>query len=57
MRTRVRWTNDLDEQLRGLRASGLTWDSVALAMAMGATRCWSAAAGLARGGWRSLWRS
>jgi hypothetical protein len=35
MNTRVRWTADLDEQLRGLRASGLTWDNVALAMAMG----------------------
>ncbi len=35
MRTRVGWNAALDERLRALRAAGLTWDAVALEMAMG----------------------
>jgi hypothetical protein len=35
MQTRVRWTADLDERLKALRAGGLTWDAMAMAMGMG----------------------
>ena len=35
MHARVRWNEVLDERLKGLRAAGLTWDAVALEMAVG----------------------
>lgn len=41
MQVRVRWTTALDEQLKALRAAGLTWDAVALERRWAATRYWS----------------
>jgi hypothetical protein len=35
MQASVRWTADLDEKLKALRAGGLTWDAMAVAMGMG----------------------
>jgi hypothetical protein len=35
MHVRIRWTETLDAQLKSLRAAGLTWDAVALEMALG----------------------
>ena len=35
MQARVRWNAALDDQLKGLRAAGFTWDAVALEMALG----------------------
>lgn len=32
---RARWTEILDKQLRELRGTGMTWDSIALTMALG----------------------
>jgi hypothetical protein len=35
MRAPVRWSAALDDQLKALRAAGLTWDAVAQEMALG----------------------
>ncbi len=35
MRAPVRWSAALDEQLKALREAGLTWDAVAVEMALG----------------------
>jgi hypothetical protein len=35
MQPRIQWDAELDQRLKSLRASGLTWDAVALEMAMG----------------------
>ena len=35
MRAHVKWNNELDEQLRHLRAAGVTWDGIAGALSLG----------------------
>jgi hypothetical protein len=35
MRAHVKWTPDLDAQLRDLRSGGTTWDGIAAAMGLG----------------------
>ncbi len=35
MRAHVRWTPEMDDRLRMLRSSGMTWDSIAGAMELG----------------------
>ncbi len=35
MRAHVKWTDELDVQLRQLRAAGVTWDGIAGAMGLG----------------------
>ncbi len=35
MRAHVRWTPELDDQLRRLRGQGVTWDGIASAMSLG----------------------
>jgi len=35
MRSHVKWTPGLDEQLRELRGGGLTWDRIAAVMELG----------------------
>lgn len=35
MRAHVKWTPELDERLRGLRAAGTTWDGIAAALSLG----------------------
>ena len=35
MRAHVKWTPELDEQLRSLRREGVTWDGIAGAMSLG----------------------
>jgi hypothetical protein len=35
MRPHVRWTAELDGELRALRGAGVTWDGIASAMSLG----------------------